>query len=85
MKLPALVSWSFIVFICVAGWMGAMVDSVLGSIAQEKLRCRRCGEVTELRTHCGRPTARIRGFLSANQVNLGCTLVGGFIGWMWVS
>ena len=85
MGMPVRTTWDLVVLIAVAGWMGAMVDSVLGSIAQKKYRCRHCGDMTEQLSHCGVRTRRMRGFLSANHVNLGCTLVGGFIGWMWAA
>ena len=55
-----------------AGFLGAVFDSVLGSRAQVKLRCRVCGTVTERETHCGEPTLRVSGigWVTNDAVNL---------------
>lgn len=52
----------------------AFVDSLLGATVQSRYRCAVCGTATENRRHCGRPTDRLRGYLSNPGVNLVCSL-----------
>lgn len=76
--------WSVVAPIATAGWLGAMADSLLGSVAQKRFRCRVCGDETELPEHCGTEAALRAGILTNNQVNWLCTLVGGFTSWAWL-
>lgn len=77
-------NWLSIGHITLAGWLGAMFDSLLGSLAQKRYRCRVCGEGTELPVHCGTTASPRRGFLTNNQVNWFCTSVGAFTAWVWL-
>ncbi len=47
-------------------FLGMLLDSVLGSLLQEKLRCTVCGSYTEKKQHCGTPAEHIGG----------CSLIG---------
>lgn len=44
-----------------AAFIGAIVDSALGSLLQVKYRCPVCGELTEKETHCQVSTSRVSG------------------------
>lgn len=58
--------------LCVAAaFLGTVLDSCLGSVAQVKYRCPCCDTVTERRYHCGQPTVHERGlpFLNNDGVN----------------
>ena len=65
---------SIIVFL--AGFAGALFDSVLGSCVQLKFRCPVCGTVTEREEHCGRKTEKISGWkhMSNDAVNFSSNL-----------
>jgi uncharacterized protein (TIGR00297 family) len=59
----------------VGGVAGALADSLLGAVAQERRRCPRCAASTEQRIHgCGTPTERTGGWgwLDNDAVNLLC-------------
>ena len=53
--------------VAAAGFLGCLLDSVLGSLAQVKYRCPVCGMVTEREQHCGINTVRYRGCASINN------------------
>ena len=55
-----------------AGFLGAMVDSVLGSRLQAKFRCPVCEMLTERETHCGEAGELVSGFrhVTNDAVNL---------------
>jgi uncharacterized membrane protein len=44
-----------------AAFLGAVFDSLLGSLLQAKNKCRLCGKVTEKDNHCGKPTVHYSG------------------------
>ncbi len=50
-------------FFIVAGcaFLGAIIDSLLGSLIQVKYKCEICGEMTEREEHCHTPTVRYSG------------------------
>ena len=45
----------------VAGFAGALIDSVLGATVQERFQCTVCGVYTERPVHCGAQAIRIGG------------------------
>ncbi|MDD3164557.1 MAG: DUF92 domain-containing protein [Oscillospiraceae bacterium] len=55
-------SWQLFLFISLCGFLGALIDSVLGSCLQVKYNCPVCGIQTEKRTHCGKKTLRYKGW-----------------------
>lgn len=62
-----------------AGFVGAIVDSVLGAAFQARRRCENCREWTERRVHsCGYRTVHAQGvrWCSNDLVNLAATVVG---------
>ncbi len=66
-----------------AGFLGSVVDSLLGARLQGRWRCRVCGKEVEMPAHCGQPGIHLRGlaFLDNNGVNALASLVAGAGGW----
>jgi uncharacterized protein (TIGR00297 family) len=65
--------------VSVAGVFACTVDSVLGAIAQAKLRCPRCGEITENPNHCEESVGILdsgKMWINNEVVNLACALTG---------
>ena len=68
--------------IAVGGVAGAVSDSILGAVVQERFWCAACQLPTEQPIHrCGTITSRAGGFAGLNNdvVNLLCSLVGALI------
>ncbi len=65
-------SLSAALIVFAAGFLGAMIDSVLGSRLQAKYRCPVCNTLTERETHCDAPGTLVSGFASITNdaVNL---------------
>jgi uncharacterized protein (TIGR00297 family) len=64
-------------FIFLFGFLGNVIDTILGAFYQQKYQCRNCGLVTEKKVHCHVPTIRIKGltFVDNDMVNF----LAGFI------
>ncbi|MGI8496594.1 MAG: DUF92 domain-containing protein [Gemmatimonadaceae bacterium] len=63
----------------IGGVTGALADSLVGALWQERRRCESCDSPTEQRVHfCGVASVRAGGigWLDNDAVNLGCGLVG---------
>lgn len=60
LKLPG---FGVVEFFIVAGsaFLGAIIDSLLGSLLQVKFRCEVCGVITEREVHCDTPTVKAAG------------------------
>ena len=58
--------------IALGGFIGTLVDSVLGASIQRCYKCNICEELTERLNHCGAPTTLVKGlcFIDNNVVNL---------------
>ncbi|MEO6941060.1 MAG: DUF92 domain-containing protein [Candidatus Kapaibacterium sp.] len=67
--------------ITLAGFLGALSDSLLGSGLQGKFACSVCETHTEEHYHCGQRTILKRGFsfFSNNKINLISSLIGAII------
>ena len=66
--------------VAIAGCTGAVADTLVGAVLQERRWCDACNLATERRIHdCGAPTRRAGGVtvLDNDAVNLLATLVGG--------
>ena len=64
-----------------AGFVGSLVDSILGGSIQAMFRCAVCNKETEKRVHCDMQTHHIRGFkwIDNDGVNFVNTIVGAMI------
>ena len=62
--------YCFIIFLF--GFLGNIIDTVLGAFYQQLYVCSHCGIETEKRFHCQSPTKRIKGFalVDNDMVNL---------------
>lgn len=68
--------------IALAGFLGSIVDSILGATIQGKFVCVVCGKHTEKHVHCGQATTHIAGWgkMDNDWVNMACTASGaGFL------
>ena len=70
-----------ILMIILAGFMGSIVDSILGASIQAKFICPKCEHPTERLVHCGQETEHISGvgWFDNDWVNVAGTLSGGGI------
>jgi uncharacterized protein (TIGR00297 family) len=72
--------------VAVIGFIGALVDSMLGATLQELRRCPACERTCEIDPHvCGTPTIRVRGlrWISNDLVNGLATATGALLAF-WV-
>ena len=67
--------------ILIAGFIGAIFDSFLGSLLQVKYKCSACGMIVEREEHCGQKTKKYSGvsFINNDTVNLLGTLFSALI------
>ncbi|OIO62973.1 MAG: hypothetical protein AUJ47_06825 [Candidatus Marinimicrobia bacterium CG1_02_48_14] len=61
-----------------SGFLGSIVDSIIGATIQAKFACTVCGKETEKQRHCGLPTVLIGGIRAMDNdwVNIICTASG---------
>ena len=74
--LLGLVSGIDVVIVILSAFLGAVFDSLLGSLLQVKYICSSCGAIVETEEHCHKPTTKHRGIRLINNdvVNLLSTL-----------
>jgi uncharacterized protein (TIGR00297 family) len=68
-----------------AGFVGSILDSVLGAVFQGLYRCRNCGKITEDKSHCSQKAARIKGIglINNDAVNFISSLLSGVLA-LWI-
>ncbi|WP_462412221.1 DUF92 domain-containing protein [Neobacillus sp. Marseille-QA0830] len=66
-EMNILVSLAIFIF----GYIGNVVDTLIGAFYQQTYQCRVCGMTTEKHTHCSQPTVKIKGmpFVDNDMVN----------------
>jgi len=71
-------SYFYSIFV-ISGFLGSVVDSILGATIQAKYKCIKCGSIIESSLHCGYPAILIKGFESIDNhmVNFLSSLFGG--------
>ncbi|MEM6730031.1 MAG: DUF92 domain-containing protein [Myxococcota bacterium] len=69
--------------VIVMGFVGANLDSVLGTTMQALYRCPACGRRTEATRHCMRPTVLIKGhaWMTNEMVNAVSGVAAGALAW----
>lgn len=67
---------SFAVIVSVSGFLGSIIDSLIGASLQAKYRCIVCGKTTEKKLHHGKKTVLVEGisWLNNDAVNFICGL-----------
>ncbi len=83
----ALVNHGFLLasLITVAGFLGSIVDSIIGATIQAQYQCPACGKITEKKIHCQHHrTQVISGYpiIDNDVVNGLCALSGAFFSWI---
>lgn len=71
--------------IAVAGFLGSIVDSIIGATIQAQYQCPACGKITEKKIHCQQHrTQVISGYpiIDNDVVNGLCGLSGAFFSWI---
>jgi len=70
-----------IIISVISGFLGSIIDSILGATVQAIYKCRKCGRLVEQRTHCGLKAELYKGFtaIDNNIVNFLTSLIGGLI------
>lgn len=71
------ISLRLYLMLSVIAFIGAMIDSVLGSLFQALYLCEKCGTKTEQPQHCNEKATRIKGFHIIDNVSV--NLISGLI------
>ncbi len=78
-------TFSLILIIAVSGFIGSIIDSLVGATIQAQYLCPVCGKITEKMSHCeGHETRRISGWkwVDNDVVNTICTIGGATVTWL---
>jgi uncharacterized protein (TIGR00297 family) len=77
-------STPYLLLFTVIGFIGSLIDTILGALLQRKYQCEVCGLETEKKTHCQKETVLLNGFvwISNDTVNLLSILCAGLLGGM---
>ncbi len=67
-----------IMLVSISGFLGNIVDSLLGAVFQVQYLCKGCGKITERKFHCNSQTSLIKGvkWLNNDSVNFISALAG---------
>lgn len=70
-------NWEIALVIFFFGFIGCLLDTVLGAFVQASYKCANCGMATEKTFHCGRKTVLVRGYsvLNNEMVNFLSSLI----------
>lgn len=71
----------FFLIIIIAGFLGSLLDSILGSAVQAQYKCKICSEFTEKSFHCNSGTEFIKGvkWINNDAVNFFTSLSGSIL------
>ena len=70
-------SLKIVLLLGAVSFVGTLLDSVIGALAQALYRCDRCNTLTEARTHCGASARLVKGFSIID--NIAVNHISGFI------
>jgi uncharacterized protein (TIGR00297 family) len=72
-----------VLLIALSGFLGNVVDTLIGAFFQLEYECKQCYLKTEAPKHCGIPAKKIKGYKIVNNefVNLSASLFAGFFLW----
>lgn len=75
-------SYDLAILIFIFGFLGNIVDTILGAFFQASYQCTQCHSETEKTIHCGYKTKRTRGFSFLNNdfVNFLSSLIAALVG-----
>ncbi|MGA9289393.1 MAG: DUF92 domain-containing protein [Anaerobacillus sp.] len=78
-------SYKVVFAVTFGGFLGCLVDTLIGASLQEEFRCHICGKRTERHEHCQKETVKIKGLSGFNNdvVNLVSSIIGGLAGSVW--
>lgn len=70
-------NWNQWLLCALCAFLGALIDSMLGSLVQSKYKCKSCQLVTEKEMHCGEKTELISGikWMNNDTVNLSSCVI----------
>ncbi|OZM57686.1 hypothetical protein CIB95_04765 [Lottiidibacillus patelloidae] len=74
----------YLILFTIIGFMGSVIDTILGALLQRKFKCQVCGLETEKKMHCHKETELLHGFIwiSNDTVNFLSILFAGLLGGM---
>jgi uncharacterized protein (TIGR00297 family) len=73
------ISPSLMLLITAAGFLGSLIDTLLGAYVQIEYACKRCGQITEAPFHCDEKADKLKGFYIVNNefVNFAASFLAG--------
>jgi uncharacterized protein (TIGR00297 family) len=76
-----------VLLIAFSGFLGNVIDTLIGAFFQLEYKCRRCHLITEASTHCGKPAKKAKGYTIVNNefVNFCASLFAGSFFWIMYS
>jgi uncharacterized protein (TIGR00297 family) len=76
------ISFYELLFIFFFGFIGNVIDTLLGAFLQAEYKCKKCSALVEKKSHCGRETEKVKGlaFLTNDAVNLLSGLFAAILG-----
>ena len=60
-------NFKIIIFITILGFIGSLIDSILGSLIQVKYKCPKCHKITEKKEHCHNKALYFKGIKYVNN------------------
>ncbi|WP_456274042.1 DUF92 domain-containing protein [Bacillus sp. AK031] len=73
------ISATWMILVAAAGFLGSLIDTLLGAYLQIEYECKRCGQITEAPIHCDEKADKIKGIHMVNNefVNFSASFLAG--------